>query len=238
MGYFVALTPMYVTAGHGANPETMECILSELRKMKESHIAVHAKCSEMARSVTALTQAVNRIESTFGQAPSFHRPSCNRDDGSWICPVCEVRYSHRSSFKGHIRKLVHPSSRPGCHLNPLDANHVTLVRRFEGQHFHQKARLFCQEFYHQVCACSSAHDTIQQSQDHIAAWLAAANTDVSLGNMVEFPIYDSGCRNVRKYRRTDRGECSETPSRSTSNSDGSLQPSQSSDSAYSTRKMH
>ena len=120
------------------------------------------------------------------------------------CPVCSQVLMHKESFKGHIRKLVHQSSRPGCHLNPRDEDHRLLVRHFHGSTFCEQARNFCAEFYAQTRSSCTKRDDDEHSRRHISDWLAAAKAEVFPHTMANFPVFDSGCRSVtRKHRRSD-----------------------------------
>ena len=55
-----------------------------------------------------------------------------REDSVWVCPVCELPLCNMRSFKGHIKKLVHPDkgvSHPHCFLRVTCERHKILVSR-------------------------------------------------------------------------------------------------------------
>jgi hypothetical protein len=105
---------------------------------------------------------------------------------SWTCPICGTNLKHKESFKGHIRKLVYPSKRPGCHLNPLVSQHQLFVHRFDGINFYEQSRAFCKEFYYQTCISCTKRDLDDASLSHIWAWIHAAQSDD-----LPFPQYDT-----------------------------------------------
>ena len=148
---------------------------------------------EKRRRVTV--NPVGVVSPTFAVAGSS---SSSPEVINWICPFCLTRLADRDSWKGHIRRLVNPSSRPACHMNPQDSHHLDFVKRFGfvGDMFHQKAREFTAAFYAEVCICCTSQDTDQQSYDHISLWLSTALTAND-----EFPIYDISQRATRTYKR-------------------------------------
>jgi hypothetical protein len=98
---------------------------------------------------------------------------------NWNCPLCGLQLQDEVSFKGHIRRLVHASGRPKCHVNCRDQHHDQLVHRFQNgtddSHFAVSHR-FCVAFYGFVrCAISSRYNA-DESFDLIQTWLNAARS--------------------------------------------------------------
>jgi len=129
---------------------------------------IRAQQLQMAASQAAILRRVDVLEAwqsqqsyesesrgqVFSSSPSiFEQPSGVIGDSEppWFCPLCPKHFKHRFSFRGHVRRLVQQSSRPKCHLNPRNAAHVALVRRFPGADFYDQARCFCREF-HAFCS--------------------------------------------------------------------------------------
>ena len=99
----------------------------------------------------------------------------------WECPVCLKPFKHRSSFKGHIFRLAHPSSRPKCHLSPRNPDHVKLLDdpRFAADTFQESAEKFYQCYWHTVHELSSSTLSSEQSNAMIQAWLKDDNGEDS-----------------------------------------------------------
>ena len=151
---------------------------------------------------------------------------------SWACPVCGKNLMHKESFKGHIRKLVYPSKRPGCHLNPLVPQHKLFVHRFHGINFYEQSREFCKELYYQTCISCTKRDLDDVSLSHIWAWLNAARSDD-----LPFPEYDSRCQMASSKRSCsaalgDSAQQESSQSTAVSSSSGRSSSLQSSSSPY------
>lgn len=175
-------------------------VLIELQQLKASQSTVLQQLLALSREVIAVRGLVLSRASdngTVGHAPDVDQLLPVPSD-SWTCPICGLNLKHKESFKGHIRKLVYPSKRPGCHLNPLILQHKRLVHRFNGVNFYEQGYAFCKEFYHQTCVSCTKRDPDDVSLRHICLWLDAARSDD-----VDFPEYDTRCQVVSvKHRRS------------------------------------
>ena len=98
---------------------------------------------------------------------------------NWNCPLCGLHLQDEVSFKGHIRRLVHPSGRPKCHVNCRDEDHDKLVHRFQNDtdasHYAVSHR-FCVAFYGFVRSAISSHYSADDSFALIQTWLNAARS--------------------------------------------------------------
>ena len=194
-------------------------VLFELQQLKAAQNSVLHQVLALSRELrTELTEVRTLLASqgsrngAVGEAPDVQHlqqvASAAVQCMSWSCPVCGITLSHKESFKGHIRKLVYPSKRPGCHLNPLIPQHKLLAHRFDGVNFYEQAYAFCKEFYHQVCVSCTKRDPDDASLRHIMSWLDAARSDDA-----DFPEYDTRCQMVSSKR-----SCSATRGGSTASS--------------------
>ena len=86
----------------------------------------------------------------------------------WRCPVCHETFKHRESFKGHIRRLVYPSSsKSACFLDESKPEHVALVshpRYNDGDGmFPARAASFSLQLYETVKSNSTSRTTSESS---------------------------------------------------------------------------
>jgi hypothetical protein len=121
-------------------------------------------------STDTLCTDIESVIAIFQQSPDIVGTGCAPDqddlqqpngtvDPCWQCPICGKVLQHKDSFRGHIRKLVHSSTRPKCHLNPSDDTHKLMVARFAGGNFYEKAQAFCKELNSQVkWSCTKRDD--------------------------------------------------------------------------------
>jgi hypothetical protein len=180
-------------------------ILDELKKLNASQRGLQQQVLCFSRelvhikSVIAIFQQSPDIGGT-GSAPDqvdLQQPNVTVDP-CWQCPVCGKVLQHKDSFRGHIRKLVHSSTRPKCHLNPCDVTHQAMVARFAGATFYEKAAAFCRELNSQVKWSCTKRDDDEQSWQHVLLWIAAAKSDV-----LDFPVYDARFRSSARKQRVD-----------------------------------
>lgn len=176
-------------------------VMFELHQLQSSQRTIVQQLLSLARDVkdVRLKMTSGSYNSAVGLAPELQQlPSVQ--SMSWTCPICSKNLKHKESFKGHIRKLVYPSNRPGCHLSPLVKSHEQFAHRFNGVTFTEQAYEFCKEFYHQVCISCTKRDPDDASLRHIWAWLDAARSDSG-----EFPVYD-----IRNQMVSCKRSCSAT----------------------------
>ena len=193
-----------LAVGPSASDSTLCCIMDHLRDLSQQNAAIASRMS-------ALEALLLRPKVPFGGDAPMLNPVQVLDGVKWVCPFCDEPLAHRDSFKGHIRALVHRTTRPKCHLHPQ--KHATMVSRFEGDTFYKQEKSFHIAFYSEVRACCTSLDSEQQSIDHIRRWL-----DVCMsGSDVPLPVYDTSCRIVRAYKRS-QSPCSSRSSTSRSRS--------------------
>ena len=162
--------------GQVSNPATLDSILLVMQSLQNATRQMTDQNAEMMSRIKAIENRVNAL--TSGDAPEIV-------DGSsrWKCHVCGKVLQDAATFKGHIRRLAMPSSRPKCHLNPQDLHHQRMVARFgsDGFEFHQRVPLFCRAFYGFVRAAVSAKYDDDESFFLISSWIAAVfNSDMPI----------------------------------------------------------
>ena len=205
-------------------------VMFELKQLQSSQRTVVQQLLTLTRELKDVRLLVSHC-CALGDAPEVQQlPPVQ--SVSWTCPICNINLKHKESFKGHIRKLVYPSSRPGCHLNPLEKSHGQFARRFNGVSFSDQAYEFCKAFYHEVCICCTKRDPDEASLRHLWAWLDAARSDSG-----EFPVYDTRCQMVSSKRRCyaqqgDSATRDSSQSTAVSSSSGGLSSSHSSSSPH------
>ena len=135
--------------------------------MLEWQASVHSIMAQLQTISGVQQDILSRVSALEVDGDSPHR------DREWECPVCLKPFKHRSSYKGHIFRLAHPSSRPKCFLNPRNPEHVQLLDdpRFGTGEFHEKASRFVQMFWNVVHDLSSSRTTSEESLSAIQAWL-------------------------------------------------------------------
>ena len=145
-------------SGH-ADPAILY-IISQLSSVNATQLAILSRVSSLEAS-----------HITVIQKPA--RRSQDGKNGNWECPVCLKSFKHRDSFKGHIFRLAHPSSRPKCFLNPRNPDHVQMLAdpRFLSDSFHGSALLFVSSFWQTVRSLSSSARTSLETHDMIEEWL-------------------------------------------------------------------
>jgi hypothetical protein len=198
-------------------PNVFAEILDELKKLNSIQIimqqqiaGVHRDMSLM-KTVMAVFQKSSDVE-VLGSAPhavdlqpmqtcearDHQEPVCPVES-RWKCQICGKVLANKGSYVGHIRKLVYSSKRPKCHMNPADEQHKTLVNRFPGSMFYERAQAFCKAFYNEVKWSCTKRDDDDQSFEHVTAWFRAALSGVE----VDFPVYDPRFRPSARKQRLD-----------------------------------
>lgn len=179
-------------------------ILDELKKLNSSQSNLQQQLLCFRRDLSDMKAVMSILQKSpdveiLGSAPlAIDLQPPRFVDSRWSCPICHKGLAHKESFRGHIRKLVYSSTRPKCHLNPADERHATLVARFPGATFYERAKAFCTEFYTQVSWSCTKRDDDDQSFEHVKAWIGAALSDVER----DFPVYDPRYRaSARKQRQ-------------------------------------
>ena len=205
-------------AGTGSHPPepVLSGILHALQSLREEqksfHLSVNVRLSVIERHVGS-RQHDDRILALAGDAPSREQSrsrSCSRRRDhpvlglSWICPICGENFTHRESFKGHVRLCV-LSQHQRCRLMEDNAQHQALLSRFPNCAWDDRAKAFTSEFYEQIRVCSTSQDSDIKSHQHIFGWLKAAT---SQDTTVPFPSY-SAARVDAKRRRMETGSLSD-----------------------------
>ena len=154
--------------GQVANPATLDSILLVMQALQQATQQISAQNVDMMSRIKAIESRVNDM--ITGDAPEIANVRSR-----WQCHVCGKVLQDAATFKGHIRRLAMPSSRPKCHLNPQDPNHIRLMARFgsDDLQFHQRVPIFSRAFYGFVRVAVSAKYDDNDSFDLISAWTAA-----------------------------------------------------------------
>ncbi len=178
-----------------------KAVMFELQQLKASQNSILQQLLSLSREISAVRGTLlphGGHDGDVGHAPGVQcvpqvapvAVQCV----SWSCPVCGITLGSKESFKGHIRKLVYPSKRPGCHLNPLIPQHRLYAHRFDGATFHDQGYEFCKKFYHEVCVCCTKRDPDDVALRHLWLWLDSAQSDA------DFPEYDMRCQMLSRKR--------------------------------------
>lgn len=177
MSYLGSDAPASSGFGQVANSATMDSILLFIQLLRQDTQQIQTQNQDILSRIHAIESQVLHLSTGVGEAPG-----CNPVVGIshnpivWRCPICGLVFCDAPSFKGHIRRLVKPSSRPRCHLNPGDDNHIIMISRFgqESQIFHHRQQIFCVAFYGFVRVVISAKYDVNDSFTLITSWMAAA----------------------------------------------------------------
>ena len=204
----------------------LSAIMHELQKLSQQNNDISRRiaalegvfsqrCNIRRRMVVHDVSAIIECQGDAGDAPVS-----GQSELAWICPVCLTTLCDRDSFKGHIRSLAQHACNPhswrrACHMNPLDANHQALSRRFVGANFRECSQNFCVQYYQEVRCCTSSYDTEEQSHRHLSEFISWCLEPISNENH-SCPVYDASCRPSRKLRRVDGTSSSSSQSRSRS----------------------
>lgn len=149
-------------------------ILSAMNSMAQQQIAMMTQ-SEMlaAQNATLIEQnaaMVARI-AALEQVVIGRRPS-----GDWVCPVCGNHYSTLASFKGHVRRLVHPVSvRTKCFLDINNPDHQLLVShaRYGEGNFESRSKNYSLMLYETIRSNSSSSMSSPASYSAVSSSLHA-----------------------------------------------------------------
>jgi hypothetical protein len=202
-----------LVAGTEPPAPVLSGILHALQSMREEQKlfqqSVNVRLCAIEHRVTSHPNEAQRV-ARMGDAPSesaSRSRSCSRrrtcpDLGlSWICPICEVNFFHRESFKGHIR-LCQLLQHQSCRLMADNVKHQALLGRFYNGDWNASAAAFTREFYEQIRVCSSSLDPDRKSHDHIFGWLHAAVSDPD----VPFPSYAAARGDSKRRRKASESQ--------------------------------
>lgn len=132
-------------------------LLLAIDSMAQQQVAMMTQTDQLAiQNATLIVQNASLVEriSALEQIVVARQPH-----GSWPCPVCGHIYSHRESFKGHIRRLALPvTHRAHCFLDPNNAEHQALLShdRYGDGDFDSRAKNFAIMLYDTVKSNSSS----------------------------------------------------------------------------------
>lgn len=160
--------------GQVANSATLDSILLYMRALRQDTQQIQIQNQSIMDRILAIESRVQELHPGAGAAPDVADVTIT--SVAWQCPVCGLVLQDAATFKGHIRRLVHTSSRPRCHLNPSDDNHKVLISRFgaDEDDFHRRQQLFSRAFYGFVRVVISAKYDENDSFTLITSWIAAA----------------------------------------------------------------
>jgi hypothetical protein len=177
MSYLGSDAPASSGFGQAANSATMDSILLFIQLLRQDTQQIQTQNQDILSRIHAIESKVLHLSTGVGEAPGCNPVvGISHNQIVWRCPICGLVCCDAPSFKGHIRRLVKPSSRPRCHLNPGDDNHKILISRFgqESQIFHHRQQIFCVAFYGFVRVVISAKYDVNDSFTLITSWMAAA----------------------------------------------------------------
>lgn len=125
-----------------------EQLLSSVLSLKAQNDSILSQNQALLTQNLALADRVSALESQISSRPS----TASDKSQVWICPVCHEVFKHRESFKGHIRRMMFPSERPHCFLDPLSPEHVALLAhpRYGDGPFEDRASNFKSQLYSTV----------------------------------------------------------------------------------------
>jgi hypothetical protein len=151
----------------------LHSIQHQQQVLSDGQAALYSQQHDMVLKQDTMLHRVSALEERLSGDVSA-RSDPDNTDPPWTCPLCRKTLSHRHSFKGHIRRLVNISSRPKCHLNPRNPEHLLLVHRFEGGDFFSQSSNFCHHFHAFVSRAISKSRADDASRELVREWLAAA----------------------------------------------------------------
>lgn len=161
-----------LSGGIASETQTLNTILLCVQTLQQQTNFVASQNVEIMARMSVLEKHFQ-----LGMAPV--EEAADSPKSKWNCPLCGLHLQDEQSFKGHIRRLVHPSGRPKCHVNCRDHQHDQLVHRFtngtDDSHYAVSHR-FCVAFYGFVRCAISSHYSADESFDLIQTWLNAARS--------------------------------------------------------------
>ena len=146
---------------------------------------------EQLRCVSVVQQTILQRVTALEVDSAVQRQSRPVREHGWECPVCLQSFKHRSSFKGHIFRLAHPSSRPKCFLNEENPAHVALLDdpRFAGATFPDRALRFVASFWSTVHDLSSSRTSSSTSLGMIKRWIDDTHDGLDGDMSGDLPVF-------------------------------------------------
>ena len=142
---------------------------AELFLIKTSLQEVLRCLAESQSDQASLCERVAQLESKNGK-----RSSSGGSDCRWICPVCWQPFSHRESFKGHIRQLtISPTDHMHCFLSEEKLEHRILLShpRYGDGDFKTRAAAFSSQLYDTVKSNSNSTRTSESSHSAVSCMM-------------------------------------------------------------------
>ena len=155
------IAPLMAVLGASAH-DILHDVVNELRALRQQVTSI----SLVVHRNDDLEARVADLEA--GRARRRASPYERRD---WKCPVCNQPLKHRESFKGHIRRLIVPSSdRTHCFLDIENPAHRALLAhpRYGDGDFNARAVVFSQQLYDTVKSNSSSTRTSESSHSAVS----------------------------------------------------------------------
>jgi len=112
------------SGGIASESQTLNTILSCVQTLQQQTNFVASQNVEIMARMSVLEKHFQ-----LGMAPVEEPADASKLN--WNCPLCGLQLQDEASFKGHIRRLVHASRRPKCHVNCRDRHRDQLVHRFQ-----------------------------------------------------------------------------------------------------------
>ena len=144
-------------------------ICSELASIKSDLQEVLRRLSDAQSGNVALAARVAELEGY-----RYKRKSSRDNECRWICPVCWQPFSHRESFKGHIRQLtISPTDHMHCFLSEEKLEHRILLShpRYGDGDFKTRAAAFSSQLYDTVKSNSNSTRTSESSHSAVSCMM-------------------------------------------------------------------
>lgn len=124
---------------------------------------LQASCESQA----LLSARVSALEENARHPSQSNQQS---DQLQWVCPVCLVSFTHRESFKGHVRLMtLKKTARSHCRFDPHNPHHQVLLShpRYGSGDFDSRALAFSHQMYDTVKSHSSSSRSSESSHSAV-----------------------------------------------------------------------
>jgi hypothetical protein len=149
-------------------------LLSAMDRMVEQQVAMMTQSDQLAAQNATLIQQNARMVERIAALEQI--VIGRRSSGDWICPVCGNHFSHIGSFKGHVRRLIHPVAlKSKCFLDPNNPDHQALVShaRYGQGDFDDRSKIYSLMLYETIRSNSTSTMSSQNSYSAVSSSLHA-----------------------------------------------------------------
>lgn len=149
-------------------------LMTAMNSMVQQQIAMISQSEKLAaQNATLIEQTAAMVAriSALEQVVIGRRAS-----GDWVCPVCGHHYTTLASFKGHVRRLIHPASqRSKCFLDSNNPDHQLLVShaRYGDGDFDSRSKNYSLMLYETIKSNSSSSMSSPASYSAVSSSLHA-----------------------------------------------------------------